>query len=284
MGSQTLIGVDLGGTKVLAGKVGDGKVVASSKRLVPAEGTVGQVLDVIFETIDDQIDDTTRGIGIGVPSIVDVETGIVYDVQNIPSWQEVHLGDIMRERYGLEVQINNDANCFAVGERFFGHARNVKDFVALIVGTGVATGLYLNGRLYAGKNCGAGEIGMIPYLDHHLEYYCSGQFFETVHQTSGRELEEQAKGGDVRALEIFEEFGSHLGNVINTILYAYDPELIIIGGSVSKAYKFYEKAMLDVVGSNVYGSVKAGLRIEISSNPDIAVLGAAALCMKENLN
>src|SRR5690606_24955530 len=118
-----------------------------------------------------------------VPSVVDVDKGIVYDVQNIPSWKEVPLKAIMEERYGVPVQVNNDANCFALGEKYFGQGRDSKAFIGLTLGTGLGAGIILNDKLYAGPNCGAGEFGMVPYLDYHYEYYASGQFFTLLHHT-----------------------------------------------------------------------------------------------------
>ena len=92
-------------------------------------------------------------------------------------------------------------------------------------------------------HCGAGEFGMMPYLDHYYEYYSSGQFFKNKYGTTGEELFNKAISGENNSLKIFDEFGIHLGSAIIAILYAYDPGIIILGGSVSKAYDFYKKAL-----------------------------------------
>ena len=273
----TVIGVDLGGTKILAGKVQNEQIVASCKTAVPKGGSETEVLQALYQSIDQIVDASVMGIGIGVPSVVDTEKGIVYDVQNIPSWQEVRLKDLMEERYGLPVYVNNDANCFAAGEKHFGKGQNHKNFAALIVGTGIAAGLIINDRLYNGHNCGAGEFGMIPYLEHHYEYYCSGQFFTNCHGIDGQIAAQRAMKGDAEALALFKTFGHHLGNAIKAILYAIDPGVIIMGGSVSKAYPLFEKSMWESIRQFAYRNVLEDLTIEISTNPDIAVLGAAAL-------
>jgi glucokinase len=251
--------------------------------LVPSDGTIDQVLQTICECIDGVITDDVIAIGIGVPSVVDIEKGIVYDVQNIPSWQEVHLKDILEKKYGKEVFINNDANCFALGEKHFGLGKDCGNFAALIIGTGIAAGLIIDNKIYNGANCGAGEFGMIPYLDHHFEYYSSGQFFQNIHEIDGETLNKQATEGNVRALEIFDEFGRHVGNTIKAILYAIDPEKIIIGGSVSKSFSFYKNTMWEQIRTLAYRSVIDNLVIEISKSTDIAVLGAAALYHNEKL-
>jgi len=277
MGDINVIGVDLGGTKILAGKVRDGKMTASHKTLVPGTGSENEVLDALFDAIDEVIDEDISGIGVGVPSVVNIEKGIVYDVQNIPSWKEVHLKDILEHRYGVSVNINNDANCFAAGEKHFGQGRNFESFAAVINGTGMAAGIVIHNRLYNGLNCGAGEFGTMPYLDHNFEYYCSGQFFNNVHHVNGETVFQRAEEGDEKALAMFEELGRHFGHAINSILYAIDPEAIILGGSVSKAFTYFEKSMWKSIEKLAYRSVVENLTIKLSSNPDIAVLGAAAL-------
>ncbi len=276
-GDIKLIGVDLGGTKILAGVVQDGKMTVSHKSLVPTAGSENDVLSALFNSIDEIFDDEISGIGVGVPSVVDIKTGIVYDVQNIPSWKKVYLKDILERKYGISVYVNNDANCFAAGENYFGKGRNYENFAAVINGTGMAAGIIIHNRLYNGSNCGAGEFGTMPYLDHNFEYYCSGQYFENVHNVDGGILFEQATAGDQNALAIFDEFGGHFGYAINAILYAIDPEVIILGGSVINAYSFFEKSMWKSIRKLSYSSVVNNLTIELSSDPNIAVLGAAAL-------
>jgi len=277
MNSGKVIGVDLGGTKVLAARIDGTKIEASSRLLVSASGTKEQVISELITTIENVVDSSVTGIGIGVPGIVDVEQGILYDLQNIPSWKEVHLKKIIENRFELPVQVNNDANCFALGEKFFGKGREESDLVGLIVGTGLAAGIIINDRLYNGRNSGAGEFGMLPYLDHIYEHYASGQFFTKVHGINGEQLHLKAQGGDKEAIQIFNEFGFHLGKAIIAILFSIDPQMIILGGSVSKAYEFFKTALWKSLDQFAFKSVIERLRIEISDNPDVAVLGAAAL-------
>ena len=277
MNKQTIIGVDIGGTKVQAARINGQEIKQSERTLISAYGTEEQVIQEVIATIEKVINNSVSGIGVGVPSIVDVKKGIVYDVHNIPSWKEVHLKKILEEQFNVPVYVNNDANCFAVGEKHFGKGKEFKNMIGLIVGTGMAGGIIINSQLYNGHNCGAGEFGMIPYLDHYYEYYSSGQFFKNKYKTTGAELFSQAKKGEEKALQIFNEFGKHLGSAVIAILYAYDPEIIILGGSVSKAYDFYKKTLWKKLNDFPYSPTVKRLTIDISENPDIAVLGAAAL-------
>ncbi len=274
---KSVIGVDLGGTKVSLGKVQDQRIVAHYKTNVSADKESDFVVQEIIEAIDMVFDDSVVGIGIGVPSLVDVKRGIVYDVQNIPSWKEVHLQEILEARFDIPVRINNDANCFAVGEKYFGKARDYQNIVGATIGTGFGTGVIINNKLYSGKNCGAGEFGMLPYKDHVLEYYCSGQFFKNMHYVKGEEIYARAREGDESAIKLFDEFGAHVGAAVSTILYTVDPEIIIFGGSISNAYPLFQKTMWQYLESFAYQKALQKLQIEISEEPNIAVLGAAAL-------
>ncbi len=274
----TVLGIDLGGTKVMVGRVQAGRLLDSCKLPVPVTEDAEVVVEAICSAIDSIFDREVTAIGVGVPSIVDVAQGIVYDVQNIPSWKEIHLKKILEEKYTVPVYLNNDANCFAVGEKYFGKGRDHSNFVALIVGTGMAAGIIINDKLYSGVTCGAGEFGMLPYLDHYYEYYSSGQFFANIHGTEGTSVYEKAQSDDSAALALYAEFGTHLGNAIIAILYALDPDVIIMGGSVSKAYPYFEESLWQQIRTMVYRPAPDRLKIEISEDPNIPVLGAAALC------
>ena len=243
MKMQTIIGVDLGGTNVRAGKIVGQKMAAYQARAITSHGSRNLVLQEVRATIAAVLDSQVSAIGIGVPSLVDVDEGIVYTVGNIPAWKEVPLKKYLEQHFGIPVHINNDANCFALGELYFGAGRSFQHMVGMILGTGLGAGIIINGRLYCGRNCGAGEIGKIGYKEHTIEYYCSGQFFQHRYGLDGGILYKRARLGDRHALEIFNAFGDNLGHALMIALYAYDPEIIVLGGSVSKAWLFFEKAM-----------------------------------------
>jgi glucokinase len=277
MPGQAIIGVDLGGTKVGIGRVENGRIVRHVSAAVSAQGTERQIIDEVVAAVEQVFDPEVAGIGVGVPSVVDVEKGIVYDVQNIPSWKEVRIKDILENRFGRPVYVNNDANCFAVGEKHFGKGGRFRHLVGLIVGTGLGAGIILNGRLYSGPNCGAGEFGMILYKDTILEHYASGQFFVRNYGIRGEEVHSRAERGDPEARAIFDRFGVHLGDALMIIMLAVDPEAIILGGSVSRDFPFFEKAMRERMKVFPYHKTLERVVIEVSAEPRIAILGAAAL-------
>ncbi len=113
---SAVIGISMGGKTLLAGKVKNGRIEKSITRKINNKGPENEILAEVFDVINEVKDDEVAGIGIGVPSLVDVEKGIVYRVQNIPSWREVHLKEILESHFGLKIYVNNDANCFAIGK------------------------------------------------------------------------------------------------------------------------------------------------------------------------
>jgi glucokinase len=275
--TKNLIGVDLGGTSIRAGRITNDKIIQLSKVSTPSEGSVGEVMEQIYAVIDGCINSATTSIGAGVPSVVDVEKGIVYDVVNIPSWKVVPLKELLEKRYNIPVYVNNDANCFVVGEKYFGKAKQYKNIVGVTLGTGLGCGLIFNGKLYEGSNCGAGEFGNVPYLSHNVEYYCSGQFFTDEKKVSAIDIFNKAKKGDIKSIQMFEEYGFHLGVALKSILYAYDPEVIILGGSVSQSYDFFKDAMFQALQDFAFSNVLANLKIDVSVLENSAIFGAAAL-------
>ncbi len=281
MGDIAIIGVDLGGTHVRAGVVTAARLAQIVSARIPSSGSVESVLQIMYELVDPLINKEVRAIGIGVPSVVDIENGIVYDVQNIPSWKKVELKKFMEERYHLPVLVNNDANCFALGEKYFGKGKRFHSMIGLTIGTGMGAGIIINDKLYPGVNCGAGEFGNVEYLDQYVEYYASGQFFENCYQMNGEVVYKKALDGDPLSIMIFEEFGTHLGNAIRMILYTYCPEMIVLGGSVSKAYTLFEEKMWERIRTYVYSNTLEQFQLEVSDLENPGILGAASLYYDE---
>jgi glucokinase len=278
---KNIIGVDLGGTNIRAGKVIGQEIIQIQAAPTPSSEAEYVVIAALFSVIDACFDQSTQSIGVGVPSVVDVERGIVYDVANIPSWKVVPLKEILETRYKVPVYVNNDANCFALGEKYFGKAQSYNNIVGLTLGTGMGSGLIFNGKLYEGVNCGAGEFGNVSYLDSNFEHYCSGMFFAEKKPISAYEAFLKAQSGDQEALDMYAEFGYHLGQAIKSILYAYDPDVIVLGGSLSKSYQFFKEPMFAAVQDFAYRNVLNNLKIEVSELQHSAIYGAAALFLNK---
>ena len=145
---MTTLTIDLGGTNIRAARITDGEMEQHIAVGCHADGSEQEVFDQLYSLIDQLLDSRVSRIGIGVPSVVDFKRGIVYDVQNIPAWKEVHLKERMEQRYHIETRVDNDVNCYVLGEKYFGCARNFSDIVGITLGTGIGAGIIINNAIY----------------------------------------------------------------------------------------------------------------------------------------
>ena len=277
MQNKTILGIDLGGTHIRGGLVQGKQLSTIQSRRFKTQGSLKEVMQDLFSFTDQFMDNTVNAIGVGVPGLVDTRQGMVYDVVNIPAWKEIPLKRLLEERYQVPVLVNNDANCFALGEYCFGKGMASNSMIGLTIGTGLGSGIILNNKLYEGMHGGAGEFGMIHYLEHNYEYYASGLFFQNVYGVEGEYVFMKAQEGDPEYLKMYAEMGSHLGNAIVTILYAMDIELIVLGGSVRKAWPYFNASMWQRVKTFAYQRTKEKVKVEVSTLANGGVLGAASL-------
>lgn len=273
-----LIGVDLGGTKITAALIENEQIIKQYTCPTPFDQEQNVVVDAISNAIIQVYDAEILGIGIGVPGLVDLENNTVLDVANIPSWKVVPLKQMLEARFQKRVLVNNDANCFALGEKHFGKGKPYRNFVGVTLGTGLGGGIIINDHLYSGQLGGAGEFGCVFYKESTVESYCSGQFFKNKN-LNGKEMAEKANAGDADALKLFDELGYHIAQGLSNILFALAPDAIILGGSVSKSYPLFEKSMRKAFEDFPFQKMYQNLKIEISDDTNMAVLGASSLVL-----
>jgi glucokinase len=283
MTSSKYLGVDIGGTKIQVGVVQDGELIQEVRFETSASASKEQILAELAHNLAPLVTADVAGIGIGVPGLVDEEEGIVHNVQNIPSWREVHLKQHLASYFDKPVYLTNDANAFAIGEKMYGQGRPYANLVGLALGTGLGAGIIINHQIYSGTLSSAGEFGMIPYLDKTLEDYCSGKFFGQRTNRPGAQWHALAAQGDAEALTVYTEFGRHLGQALYIILYALSPEAIFLGGSVSQGYEFFRGGLYESLAAFPFRQITDRLVVAPSLIGNAAVLGAAALChMKQD--
>lgn len=272
------LAIDLGGTNLRIAQIDGGSIVATKVVACPATGDEAFVLNLIKRMIHEQMSAEVDGIGIGVPSVVDAERGIVYDVANIPSWKEVHLKDVLEQEFGMRVCVDNDVNCFVLGEKYYGAGKVFDNFVGITLGTGVGAGIIIDDKLYRGANTGAGEVGCLPYLDSDYEHYCSSMFLSRVYRSTGAELSMNAERGDVTAIQAWNDFGYHLGKLLQVLLLTFDPQAIIIGGGIAAAAPYFEKAMKQSMAENFpYAKTVDHVLLRFSHLNGSNLLGASVL-------
>ena len=241
MAANLVIGVDVGGTKFLAGLIDrDGKVHQTVER--PASQTSQEaVLDEMSALVQELLSPDVAAVGLGVPARVDQRTGAVLGAVNLPI-TEVVLGAEMEKRLGLPVGVENDANAAAYAEFRLGAGRHVDRLIMLTLGTGVGGGVVLDGKLYRGW----AELGHVVIVEDgerchgnctgrgHIEAYCSGPAVDR--------LARQVLGPEGTARELvaqkhpaLAEVGHHLGVAIGSLVNIFNPELVVIGGGFGVA-------------------------------------------------
>jgi glucokinase len=247
-----VIGVDVGGTKILAAVVSrDGSLGARIEQPteVGSEAALLAQLDELVEELRGGAPEVAA-LGFGIPSRIDQTQGRAVASVNVPL-RGTDFREQMRERHGLPVAIDNDANAAAIAEWQAGAARGAANVVMLTLGTGVGGGLILGGRPYRGATGSGAELGhVVVELDGvacrcggrgHLESYATGLVAgelarERFGQESGaRDLVRRAEAGDLDAVALLAGIGRHLGAALATLVNALEPELIVIGGGFGEA-------------------------------------------------
>lgn len=272
-----LLGIDIGGTTINLGLV-EGIGIVRDKTVASFEWdwTQDQTIDYLKKQIAGIITRDVDRIGIGVPSVVDPVNGIVYNAANIPSWDEVHLKEALEKEFYVPVSVNNDSNCFALGAAaMLDGGEHV--VVGITIGTGLGMGVIVDGKLLSGTHCGVGELGSARYLDKDFESYCSKKFF-TDHGWGGKQVADAADRSDKAALAFFDEFGIHMGELLALVMFAYDPDLIVLGGGVANCYRHFKASMMETLSRRYpYANSLEDLRIEVLPDGDVPVIGASLL-------
>ncbi|MDQ3671067.1 MAG: ROK family protein [Actinomycetota bacterium] len=248
MAAPLVIGVDVGGTKIRSGVV-DRKGAVRRRYEVESPGDSEEdVLRALDGAIDEVLEDGVRAIGFGVPANLDGRTGRVLRSTNL-EFDDFDLAGYARERFGLPVGVDNDANAATLAEWKLGAGRGLANLVLLTLGTGVGGGLVLDDRLYRGW----AEIGHMVVLANgppcqgnchghgHVEALCSGTAADRAAQelwgpdADARVLVARAREGDEPARAALAEIGAFLGAAIGSLANLFDPELVVIGGGFGEA-------------------------------------------------
>ena len=276
---ENILGIDIGGTSIVGGRIEGVAIVAQVSADTHAQEGGEKTLVVLKGIIRQLMTDDTKAIGIGVPSVVDREAGIVYNVQNIKNWDEVHLKALLETEFGLPVHIDNDANCFAYGEKIYGKGKDFKNFVGITLGTGVGGGIVQDNHLLFDSNCGSGEFGELPYLDSILEEYCGSRFFTRTAGRSGYDIALKAREGDMESIQIYNDYGEHISVLVKVILLILDPQAIIFGGSISQSFDLFKESMYVHLKNFPYPKSVEKIQILTSDLHNMGILGAGALCV-----
>ncbi|MCF8224247.1 MAG: ROK family protein [Bacteroidales bacterium] len=279
---MSYIGIDIGGTKISGIRLEGEKIVDRAKADTGASRPVQEIMGTLFDVIRGVLIDDVKAIGIGVPGILDVEEGKIININNIPEFNGVNLKKPIEKAFGIPAFINNDANCFALSEAYFGAGKPYSNIIGITLGTGVGGGIVINRQIYSGNLGAAGEFGCVPYRDGLFEEYGGSKFFEKFYDATGKELYDRAEKNDRVAKEAFLEYGQHIASIITYMMLTIAPEAIIIGGSITNAYKYFEPSIREMLDNFSIPVIAKHVKILPATLSDSGVLGAAALGMSEH--
>jgi len=313
---RLFIGVDIGGTKVAAGIVNrGGKIVASTRARMVARGSAEEGFQAVVEGIDglmrDRRAENAATIGISVPGWVDPARGTLVGAANIPCWRNFPLARRVEKRYGLRTLIANDANVAALAEATWGAGKKYRNVFYVTLGTGIGTGIVLDGRIYDGRTGAAGEGGHTT-IDFRgpvcgcgkrgcIEAYASGTAIARRAQERLAEIgtgesamvarangkidgvtceivSEAAEQGDPLAIEALNEAAERLGVWLGNIIELLEPDVIVMGGGVGHLMMSYAGTIRE---SLEIWAINPRWReipiVEAKYGPESAMVGAAAL-------
>ena len=264
------IGIDVGGTNVKIALVEDGKIIYSNS--VPTYAKMGYEYTVnnIKQSIRDLMKETSttekdiEGIGFDFPGQVDYKTGIVKLAPNIPGWVNIPIAKLIEDEFHIPTKIDNDVRCAALGEMKFGAGRGCENFICITVGTGIGSGIVINGQIVRGASNAAGELGHIKLqmedgplcgcgdsgcleafasgpaiVAMACEYLKGGKSAKFAEMAGDGEITpyivaKAAETGDPVAKRIFEIIGYRIGMGLTSVINLLNPERVIIGGGVAE--------------------------------------------------
>lgn len=311
------LGIDLGGTNIVAGVVDENyKIIATAKRKTncprPADEIVDDMAAVALEAISkaglkkEDID----AAGVGSPGAIDPVNGIVCYANNL-KFDDVHLAEMLTERTGIDFYLENDANAAAYGEYIAGAGKGTNNFIMITLGTGVGGGVIINGKIYSGSNYAGAELGhtvvsmdgemcscgrqgcweayasatalirqtkqaMIKYPDSIMWQLCEND----INAVSGRTAFDAMRKGDAAGKQVVDKYIAYISVGIANNINIFQPEIICIGGGISKeGDNLIVPLKAYVEGDNYARSIKKKAQIKTADlGNDAGIIGAAYLC------
>lgn len=317
------VGIDLGGTYIKGGIVDEeNRIIARGATPTMAEREAEEIIrdmSALVKKLTEEAGIPLRdiaGIGIGSPGTIDAGSGIVLYSNNI-RWDNVPLAELLEKMLAedadgsvIKVRVSNDANCAALGELVCDMDTGVQSAVLLTLGTGVGSGIILNGKLYEGEQPGGAELGHMVICHGGrqcscgrkgcLEAYVSASalvedakraaqeakdssLFELTDRLNGRNVIEAVRQKDPVAVKVFEQYLEYLGCGIVNIINIFRPEIIYLGGGICEGFDLMEDTLREYVKQNCFGgeiAMVAQIKKAAHGN-DAGIIGAAALIEME---
>lgn len=297
---MSVIAIDIGGTEIKYGLVSlRGEVIFSSSLLTEASKGVEQLLEKIFKIVEELKNEKVLGIAVSATGQIDGTIGKVVGGTNlIPGWIGTNLVEILEERYKIPAVLENDVNCAALGEMWMGAAKGKENFLCLTIGTGIGGGIVLNGELLRGENSVAAEFGHIQIVKNGIQYGCGKKGCyqgyasttallrltkeKTGKKLNGKEIFDEVHKNSMEYKEIVDEWADYFTDGLATLVYIFNPSLIVIGGGVSKQGEFLKNIFEKSLEKKVMKNYLDILEIKMAERGnDAGMLGATYLLLKK---
>ena len=257
MVEKAILGVDLGGTKISCGIISNRGEILGKPYTIPTGGkdSAKTIINRIFNTIERALGlarikvTDISGIGIGATGPLDMKEGVILECPFLPTLNYFPLRETIQKKFNIPVFLDNDANCFALGECFFGAGREHQIVLGYTLGTGLGCATVINSTIYSGATQHACEIWPSPYRNETIEHFVSGRGISRMYRELGGEkksaleIAQLACDGDKSAKQTWEQFGEHLAYAISWGINTIDPGIVILGGSVANAIDLFAPAM-----------------------------------------
>lgn len=317
MSDKFFIGIDLGGTKI-CGAVANEAGTVLAKYTLPTEAAEGEaaVLARVIAVVEAVINESKvpaeqlGGIGIGSPGPLDMKQGVIIAPANLP-FRNFNIAQPLKDRFGLPVYLDNDANAAAIAEYVFGAGKGTEHMIFITVSTGIGAGGVLNGKVYRGNTYNAMEVGHCTVEKDGprcncgnngcAELYASGTAIGRAAQMAvaggqstvlsqydkptAYEVFQAAEAGDAVAAAILEQALHYLGICVANTIMSFDPEVVILGGGVAQAGERVFNSVKKVVAARCLPTMAENTRIVPAAlGTDAGVLGAVALAIMESKN
>ncbi len=289
---MTVLGVDIGGTKIAAGRVNErAEVLDSLVEPTLADQGFERSFGQVCRAIERGLQGGEAAVGICAPGPLNPRTGLVINPPNLPGWRDIPLADLIAQRFGLPCRVENDANAAGLAETLFGAARGCASVFYMTWSTGIGAGIILDGRIYHGKNGAAAEGGHVT-VDYRsavacncgtpgcIEALASGTAIGRRAGLSAEEVGRRAAAGDPQALAILDEACVMVAAWLGGMISLLDPDIIVIGGGVARIGEPLFARLRRLVPERTINQFAAATPIVPAAlRGDVGILGAASVVL-----
>jgi len=317
---RPVLAIDLGGTKIIAALISsDGQMIARQYNLAQAYEGPESVIGRMFTAADTLLNKENlspselNSISIAAAGVIDLETGVITLSPSLPGWHDIPLRDIFRDKYNINILLNNDANAAALGEYHYGAGKGTKNMIYVTVSTGIGGGIILDGKLYSGSSGGAGEIGHTTVAPDGPQCNCgntgcleavasglsiAGEAKRRLSQGENSSLIKMMKGkienitaeevalaaeqGDSLSLDVIGRAADYLGIAVANLVNIFNPDVIVIGGGLAKMGELLFGPVRQVVKERGLRLLTEAVRIVPPElGDDAGVFGAAIFAFRQ---